>query len=128
MIELSKGSDAMIMLRKPNKGVNLTSQAVSTLWIETILHEASADKVYKLDYDGLFYKKDGPAGEELWTTDRHEDQAGDWAYYGWTITANDEHIGLGAFMLEATLMACPSEKVRYNEYDDRAYRFVVKVI
>ena len=116
------------MLRKPNKGVNLSSEAVNTFWVETILREGAADKAFKLDYSGKYYKMDGPDGNELWTRDRNEDGAGDWAYFGWTVTANEEHIGLGAFLLESTLLSCPSERLRYNEFDDLAYRFVVRVV
>ena len=126
MIELSKGQEATIMLRKPNKGVNASSgnSSVSSFWIETVLEENNADKLYKLEYNGKFYRK----GEDEWTSNREECGAGHWPYFGWTITANEEHIGLGAFLLEGALLTCPSETLRFNEYEDRAYKFVVKVI
>lgn len=115
----------------------MSSQTISTFWIETVLgspdeatsdgprcaDDASADKVFKLSFEGKFYK------DELtgtWSSEKKH--AGAWPYYGWTVTANEEFAGLGAFMLEAALLSCPSEQLRYNEYDDKAFRFVVKVI
>ena len=80
--------------------------------------------MYKLTYEGKFYK-DGADG---WTSDASAKSSGDWPYYGWTITANEENRGLGAFMLEGALLTCPSETLRYNEYDDKSYRVVVKVV
>lgn len=64
----------------------------------------------------------------MWLSDKYAENTGDWPYYGWTITANDEHIGLGAFLIEGALLSCPSETLRYNEYEDKAYRIVVKVV
>ena len=77
-----------------------------------------------MTYEGKFYK----SLTEGWTRDGCSKCAGDWPYYGWTITANEEFEGLGAFMLEGALLTCPSESLRYNEYEDKAYRVVVKVI
>lgn len=99
----------------------MSSESVSTFWIETLLKENNADKVFKLTFEGKFYKD--KAGQ--WTNHK---ESGDWPYYGWTITANEEHRGIGAFMLEAALLTCPSETLRYNEYEDKAFRMVVKVI
>lgn len=53
------------MIRKPNKGVNTSSDSVSTFWVETILKDGGADKVFKLTYEGKFYKSD----TEGWTND-----------------------------------------------------------
>ena len=112
------------MIRKPNKGVNTSSESVSTFWVETVLNDNGADKVFKLTYEGKFYKSD----TEGWTNDAQAEHAGNWPYYGWTITANEEFRGLGAFMLEGVLLSCPSETLRYNRFEDRAYRVVVKVV
>ena len=65
LVELSRGKEATIMIRKPNKGVNMSSDSVSTFWVETILNEDGADKVFKLTYEGKFYKSD----TEGWTND-----------------------------------------------------------
>ena len=124
LIELSRGKEATIMIRKPNKGVNTSSDSVSTFWVETVLKDGDADKVFKLTYEGKFYKSD----TEGWTNDSQAEHAGNWPYYGWTITANEEFRGLGAFMLEGVLLSCPSETLSYNKYEDRAYRVVVKVV
>ena len=124
LIELSKGKEATILIKKPNKGVNMSSSSISTFWIESILSDNMSDKVFKLTYEGKFYKN----GANGWTTDGMADTSGDWPYYGWTITANEEHYGLGAFMLEGALLTCPRETLRYNEYEDKAYRIVVKVV
>ena len=124
LIELSRGKEATIMIRKPNKGVNTSSESVSTFWVETVLNDNGADKVFKLTYEGKFYKSD----TEGWTNDAQAEHAGNWPYYGWTITANEEFRGLGAFMLEGVLLSCPSETLRYNRFEDRAYRVVVKVV
>ena len=57
MIELSKGKEATILIKKPNKGVNMSSsESISTFWIESILQDNMADKVFKLTYEGKFYK------------------------------------------------------------------------
>ena len=102
----------------------MSSESVSTFWIETVLNENKASDVFKLVFEGKFYK----SATEGWTTDGCSKCAGDWPYYGWTITANEEFEGLGAFLLEGALLTCPSESLRFNEYDDKAYRVVVKVI
>ena len=93
--------------------------------METVLKEHDSDKVFKLTPGGKFYRgrKKG-----AWVSDKYAKNTGDWPYYAWTITANDEHIGLGAFLIEGALLSCPSETLRYNEYEDKAYRFVVKVV
>ena len=124
LVELSRGSEATILVRKPNKGVNTSSESISTFWVETTLADNSANDVYRLTYEGKFYK----SLTEGWTRDGCSKCAGDWPYYGWTITANEEFEGLGAFMLEGALLTCPSESLRYNEYEDKAYRVVVKVV
>jgi len=105
----------------------MSGELVSTLWIETLLKATEDHQGFKLVFGGKFFKK-GDRGSDDWTQDPEEAKASDWPYYSWTITANDEHIGLGAFMLESALLTCPSEKLRYNEFDDKAYRFVVKVV
>ena len=57
LIELSRGQEATILVRKPNKGVNMSSsESVSTFWIETVLAENNAKDVYRLTYEGKFYK------------------------------------------------------------------------
>ena len=112
------------MISKPNKGVNMSDESVHSFWMETLLRGNEAENVYKLTYDGKFFKTDNGG----WTTDGNAEGSGDWPFYGWTVTANDELAGLGAFLLEGALLTCPSEKLRYNEYEDKAYRFVVKVI
>ena len=127
LIELSRGNQATILVKKPNKGVNVSNDQISTLWIETLLKTTGGNQGFKLVFVGKFYKKGDFEGDD-WTNDPEEVAAGDWPYYGWTITANEEQIGLGAFMLESTLLSCPSEKLRYNEFDDKTYRFVVIVV
>lgn len=124
LVELSRGQEATIMIAKPNKGVNMSKNSVHSFWIETLLRGNDAENVYKLEFDGKFYRTDAGG----WTTDGHQKDAGDWPFYGWTITANEELLGLGAFLLEGALLTCPTETLRYNEYEDNAYRFVIKVI
>ena len=116
------------MIRKPNKGVNMhTQESISTFWIESVLKENNADQVFNLTYEGKFYKG---CSEGEWVNDKKKNKSsgGSWPYYGWTVTANEQYKGLGAFLIEGTLLSCPSETLRYNEYDDKAYRFVVKVV
>ena len=56
LVELSRGSEATILVRKPNKGVNTSSESISTFWVETALTDNSANDVYRLTYEGKFYK------------------------------------------------------------------------
>ena len=97
-----------------------SSESASTFWIETLLkHNNENSNVFRLIFDGKFYKN-SKTGE--WTNLK---ESSDWPYYGWTITANEEHRGIGAFLLEAALLTCPSETLRYNEYEDKVFRMIV---
>ena len=87
LIELSRGEQATILVKKPNKGVNMSGEYISTFWIETLLKTTGGNPGYKLVFDGKFYKK-GDFDSDDWTKDSQEVAAGDWPYYGWTITAN----------------------------------------